>query len=70
MNFLSAKTTWTNAEFGIFKACVISYGILIGLYFNEFLKNYLAFFWIIFAIAAVWTIVLWVNKMKKGNVKV
>lgn len=67
MNFLKTKTTWSNAEFGIFKTCVISYGILIGLYFNEFLKNYLAFFWIVFGIATMWTITLWINKMKNNK---
>jgi hypothetical protein len=65
MNFLKAKTTWTNAELGIFKSCVVSFGILIGLYFKEFLQSYLALFWIVFAIATVWTIVLWLKKMKK-----
>jgi hypothetical protein len=49
MNFLRAKTTWSNIEFAIIKVSLISYGIIIGIYFTTFLKK-LYFM----ALAVVW----------------
>ncbi|HKR04584.1 MAG TPA: hypothetical protein VJY62_08095 [Bacteroidia bacterium] len=70
MNFLRAKTTWTNIEFAIIKVSLISYGIIIGIYFTTFLKNYILWLWLLFGITITWFILLWVNKMKKRNVKI
>jgi hypothetical protein len=64
MKFLQAKTTWTNAEFGLFKICVISYGMLIGIYFHTFLENWVFPLWIILSITGTATLLLWIKKMK------
>jgi len=70
MKFLKIKTSWSNAEFGLFKACVISYGMLIGIYFYEYVKNWVVPIWIVLGITATWTILLWVKKMKHQQTSV
>jgi len=40
MNFFKIKTSWSNAELGIFKVCVASIFVMIGVFFNDYLKNF------------------------------
>jgi hypothetical protein len=67
MNFFSIKTSWSNLEIGLIKICVGSLYIMVGIYFHEFLKNYLLFFGIVFFVTAIWTGYLWLRKMKEAN---
>lgn len=64
MNFFFIKTIWSNLELSLIKTPVTAYGILLGIYYTEFLRDYIELLWIVFAVTAVWTIILWAKKMK------
>ncbi|WP_113661596.1 hypothetical protein [Pedobacter nanyangensis] len=64
MNFLKRSTTWTNLEFMPFKLCIASIYIIIGSYFNQFFKTYYVPLFILFGLTLVWTLGLWLKKMK------
>ncbi|TGL59024.1 hypothetical protein [Leptospira sarikeiensis] len=64
MNFFKSETSWSNAEFIVFKLCVASAYVLIGAYFNDFFLQYRIPILIVFGITAIWTINLWLRKMK------
>ncbi|MBS1668561.1 MAG: hypothetical protein JST58_14385 [Bacteroidetes bacterium] len=64
MNFLKAKTSWTNAEFIVFKLCVASIYVLIGAYFHQFFHRFYIPVLILFLVMVVWTLYLWLMKMK------
>ena len=65
MNFLKIKTSWSNFEIGFLKLCIMSMGIIIGIYFYEYLKNYLVVFGTIFVITGIWAFYSWIKKMKE-----
>lgn len=67
MDFLKVKTCWTNLELGLIKVCVGSLYISLGIYFYEFLKDYLIVFGILFIITAIWTFILCLKKMKVSS---
>lgn len=64
MSFLSKKTSWSNAEFIVFKLCVASIYIIVGCYFHDFFRNYYIPLFILFSITCIWTVALWFKKMK------
>ena len=64
MNFLQIKTSWSNAEFIPFKLCIASAYIIIGSYFHNFFQEYYLAVLIIFGITVLWTLSLWIKKMK------
>ena len=64
MNFFRIKTTWSNAELALLKLCLASIFIVIGAYFHEYLQSYYIPLLIVFAITVIWTVYLWVKKMK------
>ena len=51
--------TWTFTwwEMGMLKVCLISLGILLGLYFREYLAGLTALWWVLFAAFALYFIV-------------
>ena len=63
MNFLFIKTLWTNIELGLVKVCATAFGIILGIYFYEFLGGYLVLLWIVFIVTAIWGIVMWAKKI-------
>lgn len=65
MSFLKKRTSWTNAEIGLIKICVLSAGCMIGLFFHDWLEKYLAAFLIIFLITTPRVFYLWWIKMKE-----
>jgi hypothetical protein len=67
MKFLSAKTTWTNLELIPFKLCVASAYVLVGAYFHSFFAANKIIVIGLFAVSTVYTLYLWVVKMKKEN---
>ncbi|MBF7090377.1 hypothetical protein IUY40_02305 [Flavobacterium sp. ALJ2] len=64
MNFFKIKTSWSNAEFIILKLCIASAYILIGTYLHDFFSNYYTPLIILFGITVIWSVYLWLNKMK------
>jgi hypothetical protein len=64
MSFLKKSTSWTNAELGLIKICVLSAGCMIGLYFHSYLEKYFSTFLIIFLITTPGVLYLWWNKIK------
>jgi len=69
MNFFRAKTSWSNMEFIPFKLCVASIYIIAGAYFHDVIQHYYIPLFILFGITVIWTVYLWVEKMKKANGK-
>ena len=69
MNFFTRKTSWTNLEFIPLKLCIACAYILIGAYFQNFVRQYYVVFLIAFGITLIWTLSLWISKMKKDSIK-
>jgi len=67
MNFFKIKTSWSNAELGIFKVCIACVFVMIGVFFNDFLKNFYMPLIVLFVITLVWTLYLWITKMRNRN---
>ncbi|MFH6937154.1 hypothetical protein [Flavobacterium sp. FlaQc-30] len=67
MNFFKIKTSWSNAEFIILKLCIASAYILIGTYFHDFFSNYYTPLIFIFGITVIWSVYLWLSKMKNRD---
>lgn len=65
MNFLSKKTSWSNIELGLMKICLICFGIVVGLYFFQSLKEYFLEFVGAFAITCVIVLYLWIKKSRE-----
>ena len=64
MNFFRTKTTWSNAEFIPLKLCIATAYILVGAHFHAFFLNYYAVVLVVFVITVIWSIYLWLTKMK------
>jgi len=67
MNFFKIKTCWSNAEFIVLKLCMASAYILVGAYFHEFFRSYYVLLLILFGITVIWSVYLWLSKMKSGR---
>ncbi|RVT76545.1 hypothetical protein EOD40_08560 [Flavobacterium sufflavum] len=67
MNFFKIKTCWSNAEFIPLKLCIASAYLFIGSYFHDFFDDYYTLIFIIFGITVVWSVSLWIHKMKSQN---
>jgi hypothetical protein len=65
-NIAKARTTWSNAEFIVFKLSITSAYLIIGTYFHALFSNYYIPLFIVFGISLVWTVSLWLKKMKQG----
>ena len=65
MNFFNIKTTWTNAELIILKLSIATAYLLIGSFFKELVNEHYFIILIIFLFTVVFSIYLWVNKMKR-----
>jgi len=66
INIAKARTTWSNAEFIIFKLSITCAYLIIGAYFHALFSNYYIPLFIVFGISLVWTVSLWLKKMKQG----
>ena len=64
MNFFEAKTTWKNLEFIPLKLCVAFAYLLVGAYFHRFIREHYLLFIILFFIALIWALYLWITKMR------
>jgi hypothetical protein len=67
MNIFNIKTSWSNAEFIPFKLSVATAYLLIGTYFHRFFRAYYIPVLILFGITAIWSVYLWLNKMKNAR---
>ncbi|HLY68130.1 MAG TPA: hypothetical protein VKR53_00290 [Puia sp.] len=67
MNFFNIKTTWSNAELIPLKLCIATAYILVGAYFHNFFGVHYLVVLILFAVTVIWSVYLWVTKMKNGN---
>ena len=67
MNFFKIKTSWSNAELIPLKLCVASAYVLVGAYFHHFFRSYYVPVLFLFGLTVVWSVYLWVRKMKSGN---
>lgn len=67
MNFFQKKTCWSNSEFIVLKVCIATAYILIGAYFHDFFLTYYIPVVFVFGITVVWSLYLWLNKMKASD---
>jgi len=67
MNFFKIKTTWTNAELIPLKLAIATIYIVIGAHFHSLIHNYYLPVLIVFAITVIWSVYLWLSKMKSGK---
>jgi len=67
MNFFKIKTSWSNADFIVLKLCIASAYLLIGAYFSKFFLNYWIPVIILFGVTVIWSVYLWLTKMKNQN---
>jgi hypothetical protein len=65
INFAKARTSWSNAEFIVFKLSITSAYLIIGTYFHALFSSYYIPLFIIFGISHIWTVSLWLKKMKQ-----
>jgi len=54
--------TFKGWEIGVIKICLISFGIILGLYFYDTLIGWMRLWWTFFAVTAVYFIVKWVRE--------
>jgi uncharacterized membrane protein len=67
MNFFKIKTSWSNAEFIPLKLCIAAAYLLIGAYFHRFIRDYYIPVLIVFLITVIWSVYLWLDKMKNAK---
>jgi len=67
MKFFKRTTSWSNAEFVVFKLAIASAYILIGAFFHHFIHSVLIPVIIFCIIAVTWAVILWLKKMKQEN---
>ena len=67
MNIFKIKTSWSNAEFIPLKLCIATAYILVGTYFHRFFREYYIPVLIIFVITAIWSVYMWLKKMKNAG---
>ncbi len=67
MNFFKIKTSWSNAEFVVLKLCIASAYVLVGAYFHSFIHQYYVPVLVLFGVTCVWSVYLWVSKMKDNK---
>ena len=64
MKFLNKKTTWTNAELIPLKLAIASIYLILGALFSEKIKSWNIPILVLFLITVIWSLRLWINKMK------
>jgi len=64
MNFPTRKVSWVNWQFGLLKIAMISFGILLGVYFRDFWRPILTLVWIAGAVSMIWVSVIWLLAMR------
>ena len=67
MNFFKIKTTWSNLEFIPLKLCIAAAYLFIGTCFHELFKDYLLLILAIFGVTVLWSLYLWISKMKNED---
>lgn len=67
MNFLFKKTTWSNWELWLFKACLFFGGIAAGIYFYKYVQMYLSLFFYFFLVTTIYITYLWIKKLNEKN---
>ena len=68
-SLIKARTTWSNGEFIVFKLSITMGYLIIGSYFHALFSNYYIPLFIVFGISLVWTVWLWLRKMRKEGLK-
>jgi len=53
---MNASRKYSVIDYGFFKFLMITFGILLGVYFAQPILNFIWLVWIIFVISAVWMI--------------
>ena len=61
--------TWTFTwwEIGLLKVCLISLGLLVGLYFGSYLTSLLALWWALFVGTSLYFILKFARDMRESN---
>ena len=64
MNIFKIRTTWSNYELALLKACVASCYVSVGIYFHGYLEKYIVYFSGIFAVSLMAILYIWARKPK------
>jgi hypothetical protein len=67
MIFFKVKTSWSNAEFIVLKLAIGSVYLFIGSYFQAFFSQYYLPIIVVFFITVIWSMYLWLDKMKNSK---
>lgn len=67
MDFFKTRTSWSNAEFVVLKLCLASAYLWVGMRFHEFFARYQPMLFAMFAVTVVWSMWLWLSKMKRES---
>lgn len=51
---MKAAKNYTIVDFGFLKILMLTFGLLIGIYFPKFFLNYAFFIWLVFIISLGW----------------
>jgi hypothetical protein len=63
MKFLEQKTSWSNKELWLFKACLFSGGIAAGSYFQKQIELYFLPLLAFSITTTIWIGYLWIKKL-------
>jgi len=66
-NFLTRKMTWNNMELGLLKITAASAYLIVGAYFHKIVKDYFNLIFILFIVTVVWTVYIWIKKMRVNH---
>lgn len=67
LRLLEAARHYTAVDFGIFKICLLSVGILLGTYWAKFFLKYRSIVWIIAILALVIVLIETIRYMKRSR---
>lgn len=67
MNFFNLKTTWKNWEFIPLKLCIAAAYLLLGAYFQDWIKSHNKLIILLFVVSVIWAVGLWITKLRKEN---
>lgn len=63
MSFITRPIAWPSWKFGVLKLSMISFGVLIGAYFRDFVLPWETALWVVFGLTALVTTVWGVQSL-------
>jgi hypothetical protein len=67
MDLLKIRTIWSNAELWLYKFCAACGGVILGIFFYDFLKGHLFELISAFTITVIWVAYIWSKKIRNSK---